>query len=349
MSKSFTLEQLAIKTGSKLVGDPKHMIDNVDDLQHATSSDVSFLANPKYIEQMKLSQAGVICIDSHQKLPEGKNYLVSKDPSTCFQQIAELLYCEDSAIPTFQSINEKAFIHSQSNIGKDTNIGPFVYVDKQVKIGNNCTIYPNVTICAHVQIGDNCIIYPGVTIREECIIGNNVILQPGVVIGSCGFGYITTERGTHQKLKQLGNVIIEDDCEIGANTTIDRARFKSTVICKGTKIDNLVQIAHNVSLGEHNIIVAQTGIAGSSSTGKYVVMGGQVGIAGHVKIGSGVQIATRSGVSKNIDKPGPYRGAPAIPLKEYNRYKVKSRKIETYVKRIEQLEKQLKSLEEKMQ
>ncbi|MBI5274463.1 MAG: UDP-3-O-(3-hydroxymyristoyl)glucosamine N-acyltransferase, partial [Chlamydiales bacterium] len=206
-------------------------------------------------------------------------------------------------------------------------------------------IHANVCIQANVSIGNNCVIYPQVVIREGCEVHHRVVLQPGAIIGSCGFGYLTNEKGEHIKLNQIGIVIIEDDCEIGSNTTIDRARFKATRIRKGTKIDNLVQIAHNVEIGEHNIIIAQTGIAGSSKTGKYVVMGGQVGVTGHIDIADFVQIATRSGISKSITEKGAYRGSPAIPLNDYNRYKVKVRNIAEYVKRIEQLEKRLAAME----
>ena len=173
-----------------------------------------------------------------------------------------------------------------------------------------------------------------------------MILQPGAIIGSCGFGYLTDAKGTHTKIDQLGIVVIEDDVEIGANTTIDRARFKETHVSRGTKIDNLVQIGHNVFLGPHNILVSQCGIAGSSKTGRNVVLGGQVGVIGHIELTDGVMVASRGGVSKSLTKTGKYSGAPALPLSEHNRQQVYLRKIETYVKRIEELEKRLSALEQ---
>ncbi|HPE84710.1 MAG TPA: UDP-3-O-(3-hydroxymyristoyl)glucosamine N-acyltransferase, partial [Chlamydiales bacterium] len=190
----------------------------------------------------------------------------------------------------------------------------------------------------------NCTIYPHVTIRERSQIGNRVTIQPGAVIGSCGYGYTMDAKGHHNKLEQIGNVIIEDDVEIGANTTIDRARFKSTRIGRGTKLDNLVQIGHNVSLGEDNLIISQSGIAGSAKTGRHVFMGGQGGIVGHVDITDNVQIATRGGVSKDIKTSGIYGGGPVMPMKEFNTMQVHIRKLSSYAKRLKELEIQLASL-----
>jgi UDP-3-O-[3-hydroxymyristoyl] glucosamine N-acyltransferase len=194
----------------------------------------------------------------------------------------------------------------------------------------------------------HCHFHPHVTVRERCEIGNCVILQPGAVIGSCGFGFTTDTKGRHTKLEQLGTVILEDHVEIGANTSIDRARFKSTRIGRGTKIDNLVQIGHNVHIGYDNIIVSQTGIAGSVKTGKNVVFGGQAGVVGHLEIADFVMVATRGGVSKSINQPGKYAGGPVMGLSEYNRQQVHLRKITDYVKQIEELKKRLSELEEKL-
>ena len=342
-SKSFSLSQLAEHTGSELVGNPEVSITNIDTLEGACETDASFLANPRYEEAMKQSNAGVICVDTKTELVPGKNYLVSSDPSRAFQMIAELLLSE--ATTGFTDIHPSAVIHKSVVIDEGVTVGPNVVIDQHVVIGSGTTICAGASIGPGTTIGKSCTIHANVTIREGCELGNRVVLQPGVVIGSCGFGFTTDAEGRHRKLQQLGNVVIEDDVEIGANTTIDRARFKSTRIKRGTIIDNLVQIAHNVEVGEDNIIVSQTGIAGSSKTGKHVVLGGQAGVVGHVTIGDGVQIATRGGVSKSITKPGPYRGSPVMPLTAYNKHQVYLRKIAAYVKRIEELEKKLSSLD----
>ena len=222
-------------------------------------------------------------------------------------------------------------IHPTARIGKDVQIGPNSVIDQGAIIGDHTVISACVSIGAGVVVGTHCHIHSNVTVREKCAIGSRVILQPGAVIGSCGFGYTTDAKGRHTKLEQLGTVIIEDDVEIGANTTIDRARFKATRIGRGTKIDNLVQIGHNVHIGQDNIIVSQTGIAGSAKTGKNVVFGGQAGVVGHLEIADYVMIATRGGVSKSILEPGKYAGSPVMGLSEYNRQQVQLRKITTYV------------------
>ncbi len=345
MAKSFTAKQLADLTGSTLVGDPDYLLNDVNDLENASPEEVSFLANPRYEETMKTSRSGLICIHAKASLPAGKQFLLSDNPSATFQQIVELLYKEKLAGGHWKGIHSTAVIAEDVVIGADVTIGPYCTIDKGCMIGNGTYLHPHVTLGPGVKIGRNCLIYPQVVIRENCEVKDRVILQPGSIIGSCGFGYIT-ESGKHLKLNQVGNVIIENDCEIGANTCIDRARFKSTKIKAGTKIDNLVQIAHNVELGEHNIIVSQTGIAGSSKTGKYVVMGGQVGVTGHVEVSDFVQIATRAGVSKSITEAGAYRGSPVMPLKEYNRYKVQVRNIDKHLKKIELLEEKIRKLEE---
>lgn len=331
--KSFSIKELSKITNSKFYGDENHHIFGVNSLEKATQNEASFLANPKYIERMKISNAGVICAE--EPIESNKNFLLSKNPSKTFQAIVELFSYK--SLSSFKGICENSFIHPSVIIGKNVTIGPNVTIDQNVSIADNTTIYPNTYIGANVSIGFDCTIYSNVSIRESVFIGNKVIIQPGVVIGSCGFGFILDDRGNYQKLNQIGTVIIEDDVEIGANTVIDRARFDQTIIKKGTKIDNLVQIGHNVEIGENNIIVAQAGISGSSQTGKHVVIGGQVGIAGHVKIESNVQIAAKSGVSKNLLK-GAYRGIPAIPLKQWNRNKVLLNNIERLKKRIEKLE-----------
>ncbi|MCI5052178.1 MAG: UDP-3-O-(3-hydroxymyristoyl)glucosamine N-acyltransferase [Simkaniaceae bacterium] len=337
MAKQFTLVELEKLTGAKLVGDPNFLVEGVNELENANEKEVSFFANPRYLDVMKSSSAGVICTAKEAPLHEGRNYLISENPSHTFQIIAELIM-KAKTTSAFVGIHPNATVADGVEIGESVTVGPNAVIDQLSSIGSRTTIHPNVTVGPGVSIGEDCVIYPGVVIREGCQIGNRVILQPGAIIGSCGYGYTPNAEGKHQKLEQMGIVIIEDDVEIGANTCIDRARLRATKIARGTKIDNLVQIAHNVEIGEDNLIVSQTGIAGSSKTGRHVVMGGQVGVTGHITIGDGVQIATRSGVSKSLTKAGGYRGSPAQPIEKYNRYKVYVRNIEKHVKRIKALE-----------
>lgn len=345
--KKFTLAELAELTKSTLIGAPDYCITGVDALDSACPEDASFLANPRYRSLLKETLAGVICIDSQTMPEEGKNFLVSDDPSRAFQLIVEALLITSNNRSGFTGIHPTAVVHPTAKIGNHVQIGPHVVVDQNVIIGDHTVLSSFVYIGSGSVIGTHCQFYPHATVREKCTIGNRVILQPGAVIGSCGFGFTTDAQGSHAKLEQLGTVIIEDDVEVGANTTIDRARFKTTRIGKGTKIDNLVQIGHNVNIGQNNIIVSQTGIAGSVKTGKNVVFGGQAGVVGHLEIADFVMVATRGGVSKSIHQPGKYAGGPVMSLSEYNRQQVHLRKITDYVKQIDELEKRLKELEDK--
>lgn len=319
-----TLQALANLLQAKLIGDPDHLITGVDDLAHAKSTDASFLANSLYRPLLKTTHAGVICIDPATPRIDGKNYLICTNPSAAFQELIRLF--TSAFISGFTGIHPTAVIHPTAEIGRDVTIGPCSVIDANAHIGDRTHIGPSVVIGAGVQIGTDCKLHPHVTLREGCKLGNRVIIQPGAVIGSCGFGF-STINGEHQKQEQLGIVVLEDDVEIGANTTIDRARFKETRIGRGTKIDNLVQIGHNVELGPYNLIVSQTGISGSVKTGCYVVMGGQTGTVGHITIADQAMFAARSGIKKSIKSGGKYGGNPAIPLDEHQREQVLIRQL----------------------
>lgn len=344
-SKSYKIKELASLTGSKIAGDENLEISGINSLEAASSDEASFLANSRYNEVLKSTKAGVICVDSTCDLIAGMNFLISENPSKAFQKIAELLFSETTS--AFTGIDKSAVIHPSAILGKNVNIGPNVVIDQKSHIKDNTWIYPNTYIGADVEIGSDCLIYSNVSIRESTKIGNRVIIQPGAVIGSCGFGFIPDEKGRYHKLKQMGNVVIEDDVEIGANTTIDRARFDKTLIKKGVKLDNLVQVAHNVIIDENTVIAAQTGISGSSKLGKNVILGGQVGIAGHLTLSDNVMVGAQSGISKHLS-PGKYRGSPAIPMNEWNREYVHMRNIEKYLDKIKELEQKISKLEKSL-
>lgn len=323
--KTFTLGQIAELTQSRLHGDPQYKITGFSDLETASMHDVSFLANVRYAQALSHSQAGAVFIDQ-ASMHEGRNFLVHESPSKAFQMILDLFLEGIDDKSGFTGIHAAAVVHPTAAIGSHVNIGPHAVIDQHVKIGAGTTIGAGCYIGPSTTIGENCFLHPNVTIRERCSIGNKVIIQSGAVIGSCGFGYIPDKEGNHIKLTQYGTVTIEDDVEIGANTTIDRSRFKTTRIGRGSKIDNLVQIAHGVEIGAHNIIVAQVGIAGSTKTGKYVILAGKVALAGHIELGDHVIVSAFSGVSKSLPKAGKYGGIPAIPLNEHNRNQVLLRK-----------------------
>ena len=343
-NKNISLDALAIFTDCQLVGDLNHVISGVADLETATSQDASFFSNPRYQQAMNDSKAGVIFVDSKTPLLKGKNYLISDQPSRAFQQLVDALHPPRQFPSGFKGVHSSAVIHPTAQLEEGVSIGPHAVIDENVKIGVETFIGAGTYVGPETSIGHSCIIHPRVVIREGCQIGHRVIIQPGAVIGACGFGYITDKEGKHVKLNQVGNVCIEDDVEIGANTTIDRARFKNTQIGQGSKIDNLVQLGHGVSLGAHNIIVAQTGIAGSTSTGHHVVLAGHVAVAGHIHLSDGVTVAGKSGVTKSLPT-GKYGGIPAIPLREYNRNQIFLRNIEQYIEQLKNLAKRLDMLQ----
>lgn len=340
--QTYTLKEIASLTVSELEGNPDQQITGVADLENAGPEDASFYSNARYEKMMLASAAGVVFVDPRATRIPGKNYLITEQPSQAFQQLIDLFHPVRAHPSGFRGIHPTAVIHETALLEDNVSVGPHAVLDEGVKVGANTFIGAGTYIGTDVTIGSDCVIHPLVVVRENCLIGNRVILQPGVVIGACGFGYITNKTGKHVKLNQVGNVRIEDDAEIGANTAVDRSRFKSTTIARGTKIDNLVQIGHGVAIGNDNLIVAQTGIAGSTVTENHVVLGGQVGVAGHLRIGAGVQVAGKSAVSKSLTR-GKYGGNPAIPLDEYNRNQVYLRRIKKLIDRVDALEELLKS------
>jgi UDP-3-O-[3-hydroxymyristoyl] glucosamine N-acyltransferase len=345
MKPSISIKELSEITSSEIIGNDQLIIDGVADLESADETKASFLANRRYFASMQKSKAGVIFVKKGTSLCENKNFILCDDPSLAFQKAIEFFHKDRLKKSAFSGIHPSACISNSSIIGQNVTIGPFAVIEEGAIIGDNTHLHAHACIGPNVKIGANCTLFSHVSVRENCIIGNRVIIQPGTVIGSCGFGYATDEQGIHTKLEQIGHVVIEDDVEIGANTTIDRGRFSETRIRKGTKIDNLVQIAHNVDIGEYNLIISQCGIAGSSKTGRNVVMAGQAALIGHIKIADGTIIAARGAASKSVEEPGgKFAGAPMMPLADHNKQSVYLRNIEKYVRRIESLEKELSSL-----
>lgn len=336
MKKELTLADLAALTSSEVIGNPHHVINGVNDLEAASSSEVSFCENPRYEKIHETSHAGAIFISPNVVRCQDKNYLIHPTPSLAFQKaIAFFIPAIKSG---FSGIHPSAIIHTDATIGENVTIGPQVVIDAHVHIGSATVIEAGCYIGPKTTIGQNCHIRARATIAENCQIGNRVIIQSGAVIGSNGFGYHTDSKGKHHYLEQLGKVIIEDDVEIGANTTIDRSRFKHTLIGKGTKVDNLVQIAHSVEIGPDCLIVSQVGIAGSTKIGSNCILAGQVGVVGHITLASQVVLTARSAASKSITKAGIYSGAPAMPMKEYQEMMAMTRNIKRLSDKIKKLE-----------
>ncbi|MBS0615413.1 MAG: UDP-3-O-(3-hydroxymyristoyl)glucosamine N-acyltransferase [Verrucomicrobia bacterium] len=321
-----TLKELAEQAQCQLIGDPAYVISGVDELESAGPEDASFLANPRYRPLLEKTHAGVICIQPEEPRVAGKNYLLHPNPSAVFQQLL-VVFLGAPLTSGFSGIHPSAVVHPSAKIGQNVTIGPHAVIDQDAHIGDHTTIGAGTVIGPAVQIGTHCLLHANVTVRERCKLGNRVIIQSGAVIGSCGFGYNTDAEGKHIKQDHFGIVTVEDDVEIGANTTIDRGAMRDTVIGEGSKIDNLVQIGHNVTLGRHCIIVSQTGISGSTVLGDYVVMGGQVGVGDHLTVGDGAQIGARGGVMSNVPAGARWAGMPAEPGRDWLRGVAKLRQL----------------------
>jgi UDP-3-O-[3-hydroxymyristoyl] glucosamine N-acyltransferase len=281
-------------------------------LRDAQAGELSFFYSPRYLQELRQTKAAAILVPLDFKEEHPSILIKVQDPSAAFDCIIAALAKPEEQRPCF-GIHPTAVVASSAKIGCDVSIAPYVVIEEGAIIADRVVIGAHTFIGAYSHIGEGSLLYPHVTVRERCLLGKRVILHPGVVIGSCGFGY-DSKTGAHQKIPQIGIVQIEDDVEIGANTTIDRARFGRTHIGQGTKIDNLVQIAHNVVIGPHNIICSQVGISGSTRTGAYVTLAGQVGLSGHIEVGDRATIGAQAGVSKNIPSGEVMIGAPAKPI-----------------------------------
>lgn len=338
-----TLKELAELVNGEVAGDGNTLINGVAPLESATAGEISFVSNPKYAEQIKTSPASAIIVSPEIK-SEGKNLLVTKKPQLAY---AKLLTLFTSRPYIAKGIDKRAFIGRNPRIGKDVTIYPFAYIGDDVEIGDRTIVHSGVHIGNGCSLGEATVIYPNVNIMDRCIIGNRVIIHPGVVIGSDGFGY-ARNGNQHYKIPQVGIVQIDDDVEIGANTTIDRAAFDKTWIKRGTKIDNLVQVAHNVVIGEDSIIVAQVGIAGSCKLGSNVIMGGQSALVDHVSVGNNVMVGGQSGVTSNVEDGQIVSGSPAMPHKDWLRASMVFSHLPEMRKTIKELEKKIAELEAKL-
>lgn len=338
------LRELASLLKCNYEGNGEVEIKRVANLEDAGEGDLTFLSHPRYQSWLEKTRATAIIISSEVQV-QGKNILRSVNPQLTFIQAAEILHPSPKPEP---GVSADAWISPSAQIGPEVAISAGCVIGDRVKIGARTIIHPLVVIYSDVEIGEDCLIHSHVAIREKTQIGNRVIIHNGAVIGSDGFGYIQLENGHHRKIPQLGYVVIEDEVEIGANTTIDRAALGETRIGRGTKIDNLVQIAHNVRIGADSILAGQVGIAGSTKIGQKVMMGGQVGIADHLEIGDGVLIAAKSGVMRNIPPGSFVAGIPSLDIKEWRKICVLLPQLATTFKEIKRIGARLEELEKKI-
>ncbi len=304
------VSEIAELTDGIVVGNGDKEINGVSSIEHAGEGDLTFLANRKYLRFVRDSRAGCILVNCSIDTSDypGKTFIVTKDPYLSFARVLNSMFKLPQGDGT---VSERSVVSGEATLGEDVSVGDFAVIERGAVVGRRTVIMPFVYVGEDVCIGEDCILYPHVVIKPRVIMGNRVIIHAGSVIGSDGFGYAKDENGVYLKIPQIGNVIIEDDVEIGANVSIDRAALDSTVIRKGTKIDNLVQVGHNVEIGENSIVISQSGISGSTKIGRNVVLAGQSGIAGHLKITDDVIITAKSGVGTSIRKPGIYGGIPA--------------------------------------
>ncbi|MCU7615062.1 UDP-3-O-(3-hydroxymyristoyl)glucosamine N-acyltransferase [Chryseobacterium sp. GMJ5] len=332
----FTASQIASFIDGKIIGDGNALINGVSPIENGEPGHLSFIAQERFSHHLDTSKCSVLIVseDILNRDSYNQTIIAVKDAYLSFQVLMNL-YQEMQGKKN--GIEDGASIHDTATIAENVYVGAFTYISEKAKIGENSQIYPQVYIGKGVKIGKNCKIDSGARIYDYCIIGDNCIIHSNTVIGGDGFGFQPTPDG-FKKIPQLGNVIIEDDVEIGSNCSIDRATIGSTIIGKGTKIDNLIQIAHNVKIGQNNVIASQTGIAGSTTIGSWNQIGGQVGIVGHIKIGNQVKIQAQSGVNSSVDDRETVYGSPAIPYNDYLRSYVHFRNLPEIVKKINNLE-----------
>ena len=339
----FTAEQIAGLLNGEVEGNPKTIVTQLSKIEEGKSRSLSFLANLAYAEHLYSTDASVVIINKDFNLVKPiKETCTLIRVDDAYQSFTKLLETYNQTKNTKIGIEAQTYIADSATVGNDIYVGAFAYVSNDAIIGNNVKIYPHVFIGDSVKIGDNTIIYSGVKIYHECVIGKDCILHAGAVIGSDGFGFAPNEKNSYDKIPQIGNVIIEDDVEIGPNNCIDRATMGSTIIKKGVKTDNLVHIAHNVVVGENTVLAGQTGISGSAKIGKNCMTGGQVGITGHITIGDNVKIAGQSGVSKDIKDNEELQGSPGFNYKKYMRSYASFKNLPSIINRLNKLEKLIK-------
>ena len=344
----FTAKMIADFLKGRVEGNPDVKVSNISKIEEGTPGTITFLANPKYEKYIYDTEASIVIVnDSFAPERPVKTTLVRVPDA--YQALASLLELQSKMKPQKSGVDSLAFVHPSAKIGENVYIGPFAVISENVKIGNNTKIYPQVFIGDNSTVKDNTTIYPGVRIYNDCHIGSDCIIHAGVVIGSDGFGFAPQEGNDYKKIPQVGNVIIEDHVEIGANTAIDRATMGSTIIRRGVKLDNLIQIAHNVEVGENTVMAGQSGIAGSTKVGRNCMIGGQVGLVGHITVADKVKIAAQSGITlPNKTEGDIVQGSPSFGFAKYQRCYVLFRKLPDIYDQINELERQVKELKARL-
>ena len=337
----FSAQQIAMLLGGKIIGDGNRKVWDVGSIESAKEGQLTFLCDAKYLPYLSSTGASVVLMTDSIAF-EGNTNATLIRVENARAAMGQLLALVAKAMnPAKQGVEQPSYVSEGVAVPEDAYIGAFAYVGKNVQLGKGVQIYPHVYIGDNVRIGDNTILYSGVKVYYNCVVGNDCILHAGVVVGGDGFGFEPDVKGVNQKLPQIGNVIIEDDVEIGANTTVDRAMMGSTIIRRNAKIDNLVQVAHNVEVGESTFLCSQVGIAGSSKIGAHCILAGQVGVAGHLEIADNCVFGAQSGIPSSVRKAGMYQGSPIIDAMNWRRSVVGFKQLPDLMKKLQELEKKV--------
>ena len=342
----FSAQQIAGFLNGTIEGDPNVKVSNFSKIEEGKPGTLTFLANLKYAHHIYNTEASIVLVNNDFK-PEQPIRATLVKVENAYAALAMLLNLVEQSKSKKKGVDSTAFIAASATVSDDCYVGNFAYIGEGVKMGKNCMVYPHAYIGDHVTVGDNCVFYPHATVYENCTIGNNCILHAGSVVGADGFGF-APEGETYKKIPQLGNVIIEDDVEIGANTTIDRAVMDSTIIRRGVKLDNLVQIAHNVEVGENTVMAAQVGIAGSVKVGKHCMFGGQVGLAGHIHVADHVVFGAQAGVISDVTEATTLLGAPAINAKNFMRSSAIFNRLPDIYRSLGQMQREIEQLKKEI-
>lgn len=341
----FTAQQIASFVGGEVEGNPNASVTTFAKIEEGVPGALSFLANPQYEQYIYNTKSSVVLVNKDFQLKSTvETTLVRVD--NAYESVAKLLTLYESMKQKKTGVSDKAYISPTAKIGEDCYVAPFAYIGDNVVVGNGTTVHPNAVICDNASVGEDCIIYPNVTIYHDCKIGNRVILHAGAVIGADGFGFAPSANG-YDKIPQIGIVTIEDDVEIGANTCVDRSTMGTTIVRKGVKLDNLVQIAHNVDVGSHTVMSAQVGVAGSCKIGEWCMLGGQVGVAGHITVGDRTYAGAQSGIpGGRMIKNGncTVMGYPAIEQKNFARSAAVYKNLPELVAQVNELKKEIEEL-----
>lgn len=335
----FTASQIAGILEGEIEGNPEIAVHKLSKIEEGEAGSLTFLANPKYTPYVYSTEASIIIVNK-DFVPEQSLSTTLIKVEDAYKSFSKLLAYYDQVKSTKTGIENPVYISDSAVYGSDCYLGAFCYVGNNVRLGDNVKIYPNAFIGDNVVIGDNTIVFAGAKIYSETQIGRDCVVHSGAIIGADGFGFAPENDGAYSKVPQTGNVILEDHVDVGAGTTIDRATLGSTVLRRGVKLDNQIQIAHNVEIGEHTVIAAQTGVAGSTKIGKHCMIGGQVGIVGHILIGDRVKIQAQSGIGRNVRDDEVLQGSPALNYGDFNKSYVHFKNLPRLVSRVETLEKQ---------